>query len=408
MKRTLRLVAGATALMLGLIGASTATARQRHEPLKGEGQGLKLIANVPYDGGTDMEITTIRGRDYAFTGSAPGVGGAKAGAMRVIDVTNPAKPKLVATLKCSLYQMDIQISHDKKTLILGADRAGGSDGCLMLGRAGFMTVDISNPRKPRAIGAAPIDRGSHNITAHPTKPIVYNSDSDGSGLNSEIQIWSIANPRKPKLINSVASYPAAPHDISFNKKGTLAVTAAVRHFSIFNTKNPKKPVLLWEGQCPGCTITHDAKFTPNGKRIIIGDEANGGGTFACPGGALYFYDLMGSADQPVPVLTGVYEPGEVVFGAEQSVGSCTSHVFDISDNGKHIAISWYGAGTRYLDIRESHGLSFGANNSPGAAREVAWFIPKGGSSWSSKFHKGPYIFSNDINRGLDVYKITAK
>ena len=40
-----------------------------------------------------------------------------------------------------------------------------------------------------------------------------------------------------------------------------------------------------------------------------------------------------------------------------------------------------------------------------AAEKSGWFIPKDGDSWSSKFHKGPYIYSNDINRGFDVYRI---
>lgn len=41
-------------------------------------------------------------------------------------------------------------------------------------------------------------------------------------------------------------------------------------------------------------------------------------------------------------------------------------------------------------------------------KELGWFIPEGEDPWSSKFHKGPYIYSNDILRGFDVYKITAQ
>ena len=35
-------------------------------------------------------------------------------------------------------------------------------------------------------------------------------------------------------------------------------------------------------------------------------------------------------------------------------------------------------------------------------------MPDGGVSWSSKFYKGPYIYSNDIQRGFDVFKIVAE
>jgi hypothetical protein len=401
----------ATGVVVSLIVGALATsagAGPSHAPLAGEGAGLKLIANIKYTGGTDMEFATINGRDYAFAASAEGIGGTAdgKGAFRVIDVTNPAKPKVAGTLNCSFYQGDVQLSHDKKVALMAHDdfQVGGPNSCHAATQGGFMTIDIRNPRKPRALGYAQIARGSHNMTAHPTKPIVWNSDSDLE-KKGEIQIWSIADPRKPKLLNTVDSLPHSPHDVGFNKKGTLAVTASVSHFDIWDTKNPAKPTLLFTGQCPGCSITHDAKFTPDGKRIIIGDEAGGGEPMACPGGALYIYDLNMQAGRPVPVLTGVYEPAEFGVVNVGIPGPCTSHVFDISDDGKKLAISWYTAGTRYLDISSAQGPTVGANAAPTGIKELGWFIPEGGNSWSSKFHKGPYVFSNDINRGFDVYRI---
>jgi hypothetical protein len=387
----------AAALIVGALG-SGASAERKHAPLQGEGEGLKLVANVKYPGGTDMELATIKGHDYAFAGSWDG----SKGGLRVINVDNPEKPKLVTYLPCIMSQADIQISHDQKTLIMAADSAAGPQGCLMTGKLGFMTIDISNPKKPKPIGVAEIQRGSHNTTAHPTKPYVFNSDSD-LGRAGEIQIWSIKNPAKPKLVNTIPSAPHSPHDISFNKKGNMMVTAAISHFDLFDTSDPENPELSFTGQCPGCSITHDAKFTPDGHHIIIGDEGGGGAPYPCPGGALYFYLLQ----QNVPVLVGVYEPGEVASAAG-GVGACTAHVFDISDDSSKVAISWYTAGTRYLDISEPHGFTFGPATAGTGPVELGWFIPDGGDSWSSKFHKGPYIYSNDIARGFDVYKILKK
>ena len=249
-RRQLTFATLAIVLIIGALGG-TAGARRNQAPLKGEGKKMKIVANIPYKGGTDMEFATIKGHDYAFTGSAPGVGPATKGAFRVIDVDNPARPRLVATLNCSLYQADVQISHDKKTAILAADNAGGPGSCLALGKKGFMTIDISNPLKPKAIGFAEIPRGSHNTTAHPTKPFVYNSDSDVAGAPGEIEIWSIKNPAKPKKVGEMVVPGHSPHDISFNKKGTKAVTAAVSHIDIIDTKNPGEPQLMFSTQCPG-------------------------------------------------------------------------------------------------------------------------------------------------------------
>lgn len=367
---------------------------------------MKIVANIAYQGGTDMEFLTQGGRDYAITGSAPGVGGAKAGAMRIIDVTTPEKPVLVATLACSLYQMDVQISHDEKTALIAADSAGGPDACLMIGKRGFMTVDISDVRNPKPIGVAENPSGSHNVTAHPTKPYVYNSSSgENPGL---VHIWSIKNPAKPELVGEYTNLPSAPHDISFNKDGSRAVLAGGgKSVEILDTSDPENPVLLTKTLCAGCSLAHDAKFTPDGTHIIVGDEAAGGGTFPCPGGALYFYEFQGPETSPVLVPIGAYEPNEVVFASEGQTapGSCTSHVMEVAPDGKHLAVSWYTAGTRYLDITNMLGLTFGSTGN--GVQEVGWFIPEGGDSWSSKFYKGPYIYSNDILRGFDVLKITS-
>ncbi len=393
-----------TAVLLALVAVSlsSASAGTGRARLAGEGEGLKLIANLNTGSGTDMEFATIKGHEYGFVASRTTTDGV-AGGLSVINVDNPEAPRPAAKLPCNLNQGDIQISHDRKTVIMAADAAGGPDSCLMLGRLGFMTIDITNPLKPRALGVAEIPRGSHNTTAHPKAPYVYNSDSDQAGVG-EIQIWSIKNPAKPTLVNTVTNPTHSPHDISFNKDGSLMVTAARTAIHLYDTSDPENPTLLSAMACPGCYLAHDAKFTPDSKWVIAGDEANGGGAYACPGGALYFYEIV---EGNALVLQGVYEPGEVLFaGAHTAPASCTSHVFDISDDGTKLAISWYTAGTRYLDISNKVGVTVGAEGN--GVTELGWFIPEDGDSWSSKFHKGPYIYSNDINRGFDVYKITAK
>ena len=404
-KRTLVAAMAVAGLLVGAVGTTAGARQSKSAPLKGEGVGLKIIGNVGYSSGSDMEFATIKGRDYAFAGSfAPLKDG---GGLHVIDITNPEKVKQVAHLECTVYQSDIQISHDQKTLLMAADSAGGPEACLATGKAGFMTVDIRNPKKPKAIGMAVIPRGSHNVTAHPTKPYVYNSDSDVGNPRGEIQIWSIKNPAKPELVNTVQALGHSPHDISFDKKGNRIVTAGVDNIEIYDSSDVENPSLAMTFQCPGCSITHDAKFTPDDAGLVIGDEGGGGAPYPCPGGALYFYRL--EADF-VPVLTGIYEPGEVAIaglqsGSQGGPGACTSHVFDFDDKGENISISWYTAGTRYLSLGDRTGAAFG-ENSAGNITEAGWFRPDGGSSWSSKIYKNPnYIFSNDIQRGFDVFKV---
>ena len=410
MKRNrLTLAVAAISMLVAALGnVAVADERQSRAPLAGEGENLKLIKNIETGTcdsgwkGTDHENVEFGKKTYTFATSVCPLN--EGGGVHVIDTTNPAKAKKVGHLPCVASQGDIQVSHDKKTLLLGHDSAGGPEACTGLGKTGFITIDITNPTKPKAIGHATGD-GAHNMTAHPKKPYVYVSSSAlVPGGSSHIQIWSIKNPAKPELVNDFPSLPHAPHDISFNKKGTMIVTAAISHFDIFDTTDPEAPSLMWTGQCPGCSITHDAKFTPDDKHILIGDEGGGGGAYACPGGAWYVYDFSAP---PVPVLTGVYEPANFITNQEGAVDSCTSHVFEISDDSTKIAISWYTLGTRYLDITTAIGLTVGANRAPTGIKECGWFVPEGGSSWSSKFSTDQkFITSNDINRGFDIYKIT--
>ena len=401
-KRSLIAVAAVAGLITAALGTGIASAgKPKANPLKGEGEGLEIIANIPYQSGSDMEFATIKGRDYAFAGSFASI--KDGGGLHVIDITDPEHVKEVAWLKCPVYQSDIQITFDQKHVLMGVDSTGGPESCLAANKLGFMIVDIQNPLKPKPVGMAEAAFGSHNMTAHPTKPYVYNSNSELAG-HGEIQIWSIKNPAKPELVNTIMSLPHAPHDISFNKDGTKAVTAAISHFDLFDTTDVENPTLMFTGQCPGCSITHDAKFLPDESGIVIGDEGGGGGGYPCPGGALYFYSLQGGT---LPVLQGVYEPQEVVFARDGQTGpgACTSHVFDFDEDGSHISISWYSAGTRYLDISGYTGVTVGENGVPGGVVEAGWFMPDGGVTWASKIHKGPYIYSNDEQRGFDVFRI---
>ncbi|MEA2433978.1 MAG: hypothetical protein QOG54_1435 [Actinomycetota bacterium] len=406
-KKSLIAVAAVAGLITAALGTGIASAgKPKANPLKGEGVNMKIIANIPWKSGSDMEFATIKGRDYAFAGSFASIN--DGGGLHVIDITDPEHVKEAAWLKCPVYQSDIQISADQKTVIMGVDSTGGPEACLAANRIGFMTVDITNPLKPKPVGMADIPRGSHNITAHPKLPLIYNSDSDVGNVRGEVQIWSIKNPAKPELVNTIMVPGHSTHDISFNTEGTRAVTAGVDDIEMLDTTDPENPTLASIMHCPGCSIIHDAKFTPDGKTVIVGDEGGGGSAYPCPGGALYFYDVVETPAAPVLALKGMYEPQEVALARDGQSGpqACTSHVFDISDDGTKVAISWYSAGSRYLDVSKYTGVTVGANSTPDAVKELGWFMPDGGVTWSSKFYKGPYIYSNDEQRGFDVFRIT--
>lgn len=381
------------------------------EAAEGVGEGLELIATVPYQDGTHLVQTTIKGRDYIFAASQS----TTVAKLRVIDVTTPPKPKLVAEIDCGHFQGNLQVSSDRKTLILGMDGRAGGGLCSPLPNEGFATIDISDPTDPRPIGFASIPGGSHSTAAHPRKPLVYNAP-EGSPIPDRrtapvLEVWSIANPAKPKLVNSVPLPGVhSPHDISFSKDGSMAGMANISTFHVLDTRDPEEPVVDYTGQCPGCQHSHEARFTPDGKTLVVNDEAMAGNPYPCPGGALYFYDVGGDPGARTVELSGVYAPDDLVVNPAASPGFCTGHVFDISSDGKTLATSWHSGGIRYLDISQHIGYTLGTtwSSGPDAVEEIGSYSTATGDYFATKFHKGPFIYATDMTQGLQVFKIVTE
>lgn len=376
-------------------GAAAAPADSGSAP--GGGRGLKLVGEVAFSGGTHLELTRIGGRDYAFMSQLVGDGGN----LRVVDVTFPERPRPVASVPCTGFQGNVQVSHDKKTLLLGFDAVSDSP-CMPAGTQGFATIDISNPRRPRPIGYAQIERGSHSLAAHPTKPYVYNGDGFPEAPG-EMQVWSIRNPRRPKLVGTLDTGIHSPHDLAFNKKGTMAATANAVNIHLLDTRRVRKPRILYTTQCPGCVHTHEARFLPSDKGLVVNDEHPAA---VCPGGAMYFYDIVKEGKGRSLTLTGAYTAGDVGVNSQADVDLlCTPHVFDISNDGTKVAASWHAAGVKYLDISHMAGAAAGATTvGDSSPRELGWYANKGGDAFTAKMHRGPYIYVVDARFGFQVFR----
>jgi len=61
-----------------------------------------------------------------------------------------------------------------------------------------------------------------------------------------------------------------------------------------------------------------------------------------------------------------------------------------------LTIAWYGRGTRIVDFEN-----------PANPRQLGFFVPEGGDTWSAK-PQCDYIFTGDIIRGMDVLRYTGE
>ena len=370
--------------------------------------GLEVVASVPYLNGTHIEHATIEERDYLFAATQTQTGVAE---LRVIDVTTPETPEVVANLACGRFQGNLQISADQRTLILGVDGPALSPRCYSGSREGFVTIDITDPTLPTPVGFAAIPGGSHSTAAHPTKPLVYNAP-EGSpvperGTTPQLEVWSIENPAAPVLVKTL-NLPGvhSPHDISFNPDGTMAASANITSFHLLDTSDGANPTVLTTTQCPGCVHAHEARFTPDSRRLIVNDEFFAGPN-PCPGGALYFYDITGTGDDRDVALHGSYVIDDPVTAPDHSTQFCTPHVFDISADGKTLATSWHAAGVRLLDISTTNGVTVGTQQRVGdGAREVGSYATPSGDYFTAKLFKGPYVYTVNQRSGLVILRDT--
>ncbi len=189
---------------------------------------------------------------------------------------------------------------------------------------------------------------------------------------------------------------------------------------IIDTTNPGNPSIVTSFLDPAINVWHQSDpFTltdpATGKKrdfLMVEDEFVGAvGTGQCPNGGVHVYDITG-ANELNPVKLGYWNIDEVRL-TDSATNSCTAHVFDIHEKEAIMTIAFYNGGVRVVDISKLMGITLGNTEIAGAGmEEIAFYRTKGANSWSAKTpkisRKGDfYLYGNDINRGLDVYKFSA-
>ena len=148
---------------------------------------------------------------------------------------------------------------------------------------------------------------------------------------------------------------------------------------------------------------HSATFSNEADKVIFTDELGGGGAATCnrrvgpQRGANAIYTLSGDRQLD---LASYYKIPRIQAETE----NCVAHNGSLItvDNDRDIMVqAWYQGGISVFDF-----------TNPNAPRELGWFDRGAlsndrlvlGGSWSAYYYDG-FIFSNDIQKGLDVLEI---
>lgn len=366
---------------------------------------LRHVANSPKEGPTSSDLAFWG--DLAFAGNYRG--------FRVIDISSPAAPRVLADVACRGVQSDVSVW--RHLLFQSLDGQVTKDGCdgedddLGLGFEGIRIFDVSNPAQPTFLKGVATDCGSHTHTLVPAESgdVVYVYVATGfdpgptctrPGKITVVEV-PVLSPGDSKVVAEPSVLPAEGcHDIGVLMPKRLAAAACYTEGQIWDISDPLRPRILHHIVNPAVNIWHSGAFTWDGKIAVFGDELGGGGlTAGCntgeaPLGAVWFYRV----DDPALPAGHYALPAESRF-----IAPCTAHNYNLVPlEGRHIlSAAWYYGGVVLVDFTD-----------PADPEEIAryWVRPKAddfttwGSPWSAYWYNG-HIYGSDLGRGLDVFAL---
>jgi hypothetical protein len=391
---------------------------------------MRLVANLPKSGAFAGESSfnsdiAFQG-DYAYAGNYDG--------FNVYDISRPTSPSLLTQVVCPGSQNDVSVSGD--ILVLSTDSSRSDTSCKSTSQAasvkssweGLKVFDISDPASPRYVAAVETSCGSHTHTLAPSRNgknlFVYVSSyspnasfPDCQPPHDQISVVKIpvASPELAKLTATPVLFPdggnpggngssttSGCHDITAYPSRNIAAGACMGDGVLLDISEREAPVVIDRVRdTQNFAFWHSATFNNSGTKVVYTDELGGGGAPTCnpttgsTRGADGIYDIVGGH----LVFRSYYKMPRTQSNNE----NCVAHNGSLVPvPGRDIMVqAWYQGGISVFDFTDS-----------AHPTEIAWF-DRGplsderlvlGGSWSAYWYNG-YIYSNDIQQGLDVLEV---
>ena len=386
-------------------------------------------------------------RNYAIQGNYSGY--------QVWDIANPANPTLVTAYVCPGSQGDVSVYHNLMFMSAEDQRGrkdcgmqGVADTVSKDRLRGIRIFDISDIARPKLLTTVQTCRGSHTHTVV-TDPndaanvYVYISGSAPVRSPNELEGCSdrpmeqdtttalfrievikvpLAAPERAAIVSSPRIFAGlAPvmthtdtgnalqkgrtvtqcHDITVYPAIGLAGGACAGYGLLLDIRDPAHPKRIGEVADPNFSFWHSATFNNDGTKILFTDEWGGGSQPRCRstdkpewGADAIFTLVNGKMD-----FVGYYK----LPAPQTSNENCVAHNGSlIPVPGRDIMVqSWYQGGISIFDWTD-----------PARPKEIA-FHDRGpmdstkmvsGGTWSAYWYNGS-IYSSEMSRGLDVFAL---
>ncbi len=391
---------------------------------------MKHLANIPKQGAFAKESSfnsdlAFKG-DHVFAGNYDG--------FMVYDISTPAAPKVVTQVVCPGAQNDISVWGN--LLVLSVDSSRNDASCSSTFQTasnkssweGVRVFDITNPATPVYVAAVETPCGSHTHTLAPAKDgqdlFVYVSSygpnaafPDCQPPHDRIGVVKIpvAAPAAAELVGTPVLFAdggnpggngsratAGCHDITAFPSRDIAAGACMGDgilLDISDRANPRVTEVVRDLE--NFDFWHSATFDNRGHKVVFTDELGGGGAPTCN-------PTVGPEKGADAIYT--IEEGQLLFQSYYKIPRTQSNTENcVAHNGSLIPVqgrdlmvqAWYQGGITVFDF-----------TNPRKPEEIAWF-DRGpisgeklvlGGSWSAYWYNG-HIYSNDIQQGLDVFRV---
>lgn len=397
-------------------------------------RNMSLVANVPKQGAfasfdSYNSDLAFKGK-YVFAGNYNG--------FTVYDIKNPRKPKPITQYLCPGGQGDPSVYGD--ILVFAVDSSRSSSSCnntpqsaeIASSWEGLRVFDISDPRNPQYVAAVETKCGSHTQTLAPSRNgrelFVYVSSysprdtfPDCTTPHDKISVVKInvKNPRDAKVVNEPVLFPdggmqgggyssatSGCHDITAYPEKNIAAGACMGDGILMDITDRANPTVIERvTDTENFAFWHSATFNNKGTKVIFTDELGGGGAATCNptvgstkgANAIYSVENLNTLQ-----FQSYYKLPRVQSNTE----NCVAHNGSlIPVKGKDVMVqAWYQGGISVFDFTNAKRPTELGYFDRGPLSEETLQL---GGSWSAYYYNG-YIYSNDIQKGLDVLKLKDK